>query len=157
MNLFLDTSVLVKLYHHEEGTDNLWNFLIRYSTDLFLTISDLTPIEFRSALLKRVRIEEIELNTTTQVITDFEKDMELMNIVEIEKSIKERAIELLDEHASTKNFRTLDSLQLSAAIISNESFTIDYFIAADQRLLDVAQLYFQIYNPVEVIKGSSKS
>ena len=27
MNLFLDTSAVVKLYHHEDGTDNLLNLL----------------------------------------------------------------------------------------------------------------------------------
>jgi predicted nucleic acid-binding protein len=157
MNLFWDTSVLVKLYHREQGTDNLWGFLIRYSADLFLTISDLTPIEFRSAFLKRVRIKEIELDTAMQVFTDFERDIELMNIVEIDRSIKDRAIELLDKHASTKNFRTLDSLQLSSAVISNESFAIDFFIAADQGLSDVAEPYFQVYNPAKVVKGSLKS
>ena len=82
MNLFLDTSAVVKLYHHEDGTDNLLNFLIQYSTDLILTISDLTPIEFRSAFLKRVRMDEIELDIGKQVFLDFEKDMELMNVVE---------------------------------------------------------------------------
>ena len=56
MNLSLDASAVVKLYHHEEGTDNLLNYLDRYSKDLILTISDLTQIEFRSALFKRVRM-----------------------------------------------------------------------------------------------------
>lgn len=41
--------------------------------------------------------------------------------------------------------------------LSNESFTIDYFITADQRPLHEAKLYFQIYNPVEVAKGGPKS
>ncbi len=131
MNVFLDTSVLVKLYHHEEGTDNLWNFLTSHSTNLFLTISDLTLIEFRSAFLKRVRMQEIKLEMVTQVFANFEQDIELMNIVEIDKWIKNRAIELLDEHAAIRNIRTLDSLQLSSAIISNESFAIDYFVTRD--------------------------
>lgn len=157
MNAFLDTSVLVKLYHHEDGTDNLWSFLIRHSADLFLTISDVTPIEFHSAFLKRVRIEEIEFDTAAQVFSDFEKDKKLMNVVEVDTSIKDHAIGLLDEYAATRNLRTLDSIQLSCAIISNESFSSDYFVSADQRLLDVAQIYFPIYNPVQVVKGSSKS
>ncbi|MFQ5771587.1 MAG: type II toxin-antitoxin system VapC family toxin [bacterium] len=152
MNLFLDTSAVVKLYHHEEGTDNLLNFLKQYSTDLILTISDITKIEFHSAILKRVRMNEIELDIAKQVFSDFEKDMELMNVVEIDKSIKNRAVQILDELAPTRNFRTLDSLQLSSAIILNESFPIDYFIASDERLLDVVKLYFPIYDPVEVRK-----
>jgi len=155
MNLFLDTSAVVKLYHHEDGTDNLLNLLKQYSTDLILTISDLTKIEFCSALLKRVRMNEIEIDIEKQVFSGFEKDMDLINVVEIDKSIKDRAVQLLIEQASTRNFRTLDSLQLSSAIISNQSFPIDYIIAADERLLDVAKFYFPFYNPVQVNKAKN--
>jgi hypothetical protein len=31
--------------------------------------------------------------------------------------------------------------------VSNEELTIDTFIAADQRLVDVAKEYFNTYNP----------
>lgn len=149
MNFFLDTSALLKLYHDEEGTENLWNLLIENSSDLFLTISDLTPIEFHSALLKRVRMEEIGLDTAIKIFTNFSKDLELMNIIEIDRSIKNFAVDLLKEHASTKTLKTLDALQLSSAIISNNNFTIDYFIASDRRFLDLARLFFKTHNPVK--------
>ena len=78
MNLFLDTSAIVKLYQDEQGTDNLSNFLTQHASDLILTISDLTPIEFHSAFLRRVRMKEIELDIANQVFSDFKKDMELI-------------------------------------------------------------------------------
>lgn len=53
MNLFIDTGALVKLYHQEEGTASLLNFLSEFSGNLVLTVSDLTIIEFYSAILKR--------------------------------------------------------------------------------------------------------
>lgn len=56
MNLFIDTSALVKLYHHEAGTENLNDFLNHYADDLIITIADITRIEFHSAFLRRVRM-----------------------------------------------------------------------------------------------------
>lgn len=150
MNLFLDTSVIVKLYHHEEGTENLVNFLLRYSSDLILTISDLSLIEFRSVLLRRVREKEIDIDTSKQVFNNFDQDTELMNLIEINKIIKNRAQHLIIDHGSTHTIKTLDSLQLSSAIVANDNFPIDYFLAADTNLLDLAKLYFTIYNPLEI-------
>jgi len=118
-----------------------------HSADLIITISDLTKIEFHSAILKRVRMKEIELEIAKQLFTNYEKDTELMNVVEIDKRIQNQAVQLLNRHAATRNFRTLDSLQLSYAIVSNEHFVIDYFVASDKSLLEAAKLYFLIYNP----------
>lgn len=67
MNLFLDTSALVKLYHEEAGTDNLTEFLEKHSGDLILTISDLTIIEFHSAILKSVRRMEEQYKNISNV------------------------------------------------------------------------------------------
>ncbi len=55
MNLFFDTSALVKLYHKEDGSDYLADFLNQNKDDLVITISDISKIEFHSAFLKRVR------------------------------------------------------------------------------------------------------
>ncbi len=70
-----------------------------------------------------------------------------MNVVEIDKPIKARALKLLDEHASSRSLRTLDSLQPASAIISDDNLSINCFIAADQRLPDVAKIYFQSFYP----------
>ena len=68
MNLFFDTSAVVKLYHKENGTDNLTNTLQRYSDNLTLLITDISRLEFRSAIMKRVRIKEIKLEQATDMI-----------------------------------------------------------------------------------------
>lgn len=41
MNLFLDTSALLKLYHQEVGTEQFSKYLSNIKGDLFLTTSDL--------------------------------------------------------------------------------------------------------------------
>jgi uncharacterized protein with PIN domain len=53
MNWFLDTSALVKLYHHEPGTDNLIQSLSRYPDNLVITLTDLSRVEFHSALMNQ--------------------------------------------------------------------------------------------------------
>jgi len=149
MNLFMDTSALVKLYHQEKGTETLLNFLNQFSGNLVLSISDLAKIEFHSAILKRTRAKEIKIETAKQVLFDFDHDLRLLNIIEINRPIKDRAVQLLDEFASTMNLRTLDSLQLASAILSVDNFLIDYFVASDTRLLDLAKNYFSTFNPTE--------
>ena len=72
-----------------------------------------------------------------------------MNLVEINKTIKKRAQQLIIDHGATHTVKTLDSLQLSSAIIANDNLPIDYFIAADSNLIDIAKFYFTIYNPLE--------
>lgn len=54
MNLFLDTSAIVKIYHQEKGTDKFTKYLTEISEELFLTTSDISKIELHSALLKNI-------------------------------------------------------------------------------------------------------
>ncbi|MEN8215418.1 MAG: type II toxin-antitoxin system VapC family toxin [Pseudomonadota bacterium] len=61
MNLFFDTSAVVKLYHKETSTNNLINSLQRHSDSFTLLIADISRLEFRSAVMKRVRIKDIKL------------------------------------------------------------------------------------------------
>jgi len=153
MNLFLDTAALVKLYHDEDGTENLSNFINEYSSDLILTISDLIILEFHSAILRRVRMKQIGVDLARQLFEELNKDTAWMNITEVDKSVKTEAANLLSTHAPTKNFRTLDSLQLATAIVAHERLPINYFITADERLLEIAQNYFSIYNPLKQSKN----
>lgn len=148
MNLFIDTSALVKLYHQEDGSENLADFLKQYEVDLVITISDLSKIEFHSAFLKRVRMNEIDEQTVKEAFEEFENDTIMMNIVDTDLQVKNAAISLLDNIAVTKSLKTLDALQLATAILTNQFYPIDYFIAADKKLLEIAQTYFQVYNPI---------
>ena len=48
MNIFLDTSSLLKLYHKESGTDELLNLISGKAEQIYL--SELAKIEFNSAI-----------------------------------------------------------------------------------------------------------
>ncbi|KPA16895.1 hypothetical protein MHK_002901 [Candidatus Magnetomorum sp. HK-1] len=55
--IFFDTSAIIKLYHDEDGTDDVLSIINSY--DPSILISDLTKIEFVSAFAKKVRTNEI--------------------------------------------------------------------------------------------------
>lgn len=59
MNLFFDTSALFKLYHKEEGTQELTDFFTGNSVNA-IYLSGITEIEFSSAVWKKCRKKEID-------------------------------------------------------------------------------------------------
>jgi len=147
MNLFLDTSAIIKLYHQEVGTEKFSKYLSDIKGDLFLTTSDLTKLELHSTLLKRSRMKEISNKNLVQLFRLLEKDFQNFNIVVINQVIKDIAIQLLDSIGLKYGLRTLDSLQLASSLYSNNYFKIDYFVSSDKKLLNIAKEYFPIINP----------
>ena len=147
MNLFFDTSAVVKLYHKETGTNNLINFLQRHSDSLTLLIADISRLEFRSAMMKRVRIKEIKLKTAQNMVETFDNDMQRFNVVEVNIMAKNLAMQFLEGIAPKANLGTLDAIQLSTSVLIHQWIEIDYFVACDKRLLSFAKQYFNTFNP----------
>lgn len=147
MNVFLDTNAIVKLYHQEAGTDSLTDFLARHRSNLIVTVSDLTRIELHSTFLKRVRMKQIKLTNAYQTLAAFDDDAQMFNIWEVDNTVKETAAALLKDIADKRSLRTLDAIQLSSAIISNQIIPVNYFVTSDKKLLKVAQDYFAVFDP----------
>lgn len=53
MNLFFDTSALVKFFHTEEGTDKVTELINSEENEIW--ISEVAGLEFLSAILRRLR------------------------------------------------------------------------------------------------------
>jgi len=147
MNLFLDSSALVKLYHSEPGTDRLSELLDTNADDLILTIADISLLEFHSAVLKRVRIKEVSIKTAKAILAAFENDLAMFNVVEVDSETKQIARGLLLQEAAKRNFGTLDALQLSAALSVDSVLPVDWFVTADKALLHIAGGYLRVFNP----------
>jgi predicted nucleic acid-binding protein len=113
MKLFIDTSSLVKLYHEEAGTDLLIGELGRGYDELCL--SELTRLEFRSALWKKVRIGELSQDLAKKAISCFEEDANKFRWVTLDSMRIEKAQDLIMLHGSA-GLRTLDSIQLASAL-----------------------------------------
>jgi len=150
MNLFLDTSAVVKIYHQEKGTENFTQYLAGISEELFLTTSDITKIELHSALLKKYREKQIDDKNLAEVFQLFDKDFQKFNIIVVDRFIKNKALSMLDSLGIKYSLRTLDSLQLASAIYSNNYSKIDYFVSSDKKLLNIVKEFFQIINPEEL-------
>jgi predicted nucleic acid-binding protein len=147
MNVYLDTSAVIKLYCREVGSEELIAFLRRSADNLIITMADITRTEFHSAFLRRVRIGEIALEPVYTVFEAFDRDSRMFNLIEVDNTIKQLAVLLLDHLAYQRSLRTLDALQLAAALFSHRFMPLDYFISSDQRFLGVAQDFFSIFNP----------
>ena len=117
MNLFVDTSALIKLYHQEVGTENFINSLYRHADNLVIIMTDISRVECYSALMKRVRIQEMTLEEVRKALNLLEQEIKMFHIVEVDMVAKELAIHLLNQIAHQHNLATLDAMQLATAIL----------------------------------------
>lgn len=147
MNVYLDTSAVIKLYHREIGSEELLAFLQRHADDLILTVADITRTEFHSAFLRRVRTGEIALEPVYRVFEVFDRDLNMFNLISVDDMVKRLAVMLLDHIAHQRGLRTLDAFQLAAALFCHQFIQVDTFVTSDQRFLNVAQDYFTVFNP----------
>ena len=114
MNIFLDTSSLIKLYHKESGTKEIIDIYNTYQVDN-VYLSDLAKIEFDSAVWKNFRTKEIDKDKAIELIRIFQKDYEKYIFVDDNDAIKNRAKALINTYCA-EGLRTLDSIQLSTAV-----------------------------------------
>ena len=86
---FLDTSALVKRYHQEVGTDIIDKIFGEEGKVLF--ISDLSIIEFHSAIALKVRTREISRDVFFHLIGLFsnELDIGLYRVMRIDEAEKQ--------------------------------------------------------------------
>lgn len=136
MNLFLDTSTLVKLYHEEEGTHEIDNFIKTHKVENFY-ISEITSLEFTSAVYRKMRMKEISPDQAENLLTLFSNDLANYFIIRVDSQLINKAAELLETHRE-RNLRTLDAIQLACMLIGRD--TINVAMSNDQRLLEIMKL-----------------
>ena len=130
MKIFLDTSSLFKLYHREDGTNELeLMFSLVKVTTIFL--SEITKVEFSSAVWKKVRKGDIAESDAKVTIELFESDCEKYTFVATDSIIIEQA-KFLSSKYGTHGLRTLDSIQLATSISLSEQ--ADVFFTSDNLL-----------------------
>ncbi|MBS1642707.1 MAG: type II toxin-antitoxin system VapC family toxin [Bacteroidetes bacterium] len=136
MKIFLDTSSLSKLYHHEKGTNELEELFTTFSIDAIF-LAEITKIEFASAIWKKVRTKEISQQQAKTTVALFESDCLKFSFIATDSLIIEKA-QLLITKYGTKGLRTLDSLQLATAISLKQKAEV--FITADKLLQDLFKI-----------------
>lgn len=112
MNIYLDTSSLVKIYHREADSDKIIKILPEFQR---IFLSELTKIEFVSAFWKKVKNGEASEKEAREGIHFFENDYEKFNWVFIDREITLSAKNLMNKYWGD-GLRTLDSIQLASAV-----------------------------------------
>jgi predicted nucleic acid-binding protein len=137
---FFDTSALVKRYQQEHGTQVV-DALFAQAQSSFV-ISRLGMVETTSALALKVRTGELPLADYAVTRKKFLGDVAqgTLQVVRLLVSHYRRAELLIDRHAPSRRFRTLDALQLCIALDLHNAGRVDQFICADQALCEIALL-----------------
>jgi uncharacterized protein len=135
---FLDTSALVKRYHRERGSEVIDALFTEQ--DRRIIISDLSIIEFGSALSKKVREGEISPEKYQRALGLFCQDIvtEIIQVEILGDEDKALAATLIEKYGFRANLRTLDSLQLAVMkrVVQSE---LDQVVCADRTFCSIMQ------------------
>lgn len=132
MNLFFDTSALVKYFHLESGTDQVVELID--NTENQIWVSDLARIEFISAFYRKLRRGDIDSTQLEESLSSFDIEWDQFNQQSLSDTVITEADRLMRKKASKYRLRALDALQLASFIVLAEK---DWaFIVADGVLAD---------------------
>lgn len=129
MNLFCDTSALIKKYIIETGSEKLDAVLQQADT---VYISAITEIETVSTFKRLLMEHAITIDDYDVLIDEFELDCRYYSIIPFNEQVVKNAIQSIDVY----QLKTLDSIQLGTAIIVKDE--IDYFAVCDEKLIKAA-------------------
>jgi uncharacterized protein len=132
VNLYLDTSALVKLYVEEDGSESVARWVA--GAGLVATSRVAYP-EARAALARRKREGAITSPGLKRVVGDLDRDMASLVIVELTEAVARAAGQL----AERRGLRGFDAIHLASAIELGRLLEIPpSFAAADARLMSAA-------------------
>lgn len=148
MNLYFDTSALVKYFHDEDGSDIIINLIDSGENDIW--VLDLSRVEFYSAILRKYRLKEIDIHQFNESRNSFDEKYTLFNIIYISQPIFDEAENLLIKYGFENGLRALDSLHLSAFnLIANEDWKL---VTSDDLMCKIVNvLEYDIINPLKKI------
>lgn len=143
--LFFDTSALVKRYYQEDGTEAVDALVEDDSSEVVIT--SLSVIETASAFRRKRNRDEIDPEDVDRLLGSFfDEALADFAILPMDESLSEFSLDLvLDD-----DLRTLDSLQLSAALSLVTADSAPRFVCADSDLVSVADRHgIGTVNPAE--------
>jgi len=137
---FFDTSAIVKYYHAEVGTPTV--SAIFAESGRTIRISNLGFLEIQSAFAMKVRSgvlrEEAAGMLWAKLLLDIAAgEIEIYKISDDHFATAQR---LIEQHGFGKRLRTLDAPQLALALDLADQSLLDYFVAADASLAEVAAI-----------------
>jgi len=137
----LDTSALVKLYHGESGSAFVEGLFRDSSASLLIT--PLTLVEFESAIALKVRTGSLQPAAADMARRGLRADLARRRLSldpRHDLGLCASAHSLMRRFGVTEGLRTLDALQLAAALTLCASGRISAFLTADKRLCRISAL-----------------
>lgn len=134
---YLETSALVKLYVHEEGTARLLRLAEEEAGNRFAILS-LAQVELRAAIRRRQRLGHMSSAQADTLLESFRQHSEQKFLVQpFSESLLDIANALLDGYG----LRAYDSMQLAGYLMLRSISGIDppAFVCADKSLLSAAK------------------
>ena len=130
---YFDTSVIVKLYVEEVGSQEVGALVRRYR----LLSSVLLPLEVSSAFARRKDSGELSPGDFRIGLGRFQDDRQFFEWVELTQAVRHRVESFLQTHA----IRTLDAIHIASALVFKERAEIAAlpFVTGDRRQLLAAQ------------------
>jgi predicted nucleic acid-binding protein len=146
---FFDTSAIVKRYHREDVSDIVDSLFAEPETKFI--ISDISIIEFYSALSLKVRVGEINEENFASLRKLFSQEVKggFYEIVEFTNAEKLESTKLLLKYAKKYSLKTLDAMQLSVIKAINHP-VIHAVVCADEKFCKIITIEgFPVINPIE--------
>jgi predicted nucleic acid-binding protein len=146
MNLFFDTSALVKLFHEEVGSEAVAEMVC--SPDNQIWVLELVRLEFLSAVFRRHRNHELDTAGLTEAISAFDEQICSFHLEPLGHATLREAELLLQQYGAEESLRALDALHLAACcLIAADGWV---FVCADKTLCAVAeQAGLRTSNPID--------
>jgi len=146
MNLFFDTSALVKLFHRETGSDAVETAVLNPENHIWML--SLCRIEFMSALYRRFRSGELNAQQLDEAKNSFDLQLRTFNEQPMTETVLREAEILFLQWGKSQGLRTLDALQLGAFSLLQEKDWM--FVCADVKLAAIARnAGFRVLEPID--------
>jgi predicted nucleic acid-binding protein len=145
MNVFFDTSSLVKFFKVEQGTDQVTEIILSRNNQIY--ISELARLEMLSAFYRKFRNHQIDLIHLNDAISGFNEQLAAFNLESLNQLILDEAGTMLQKFGKDFGLRTLDAIHLATfSLIADKKWL---FVCSDETLCMVAkELGYQFLKPM---------
>jgi predicted nucleic acid-binding protein len=145
MNVFFDTSALVKFFNVEQGNERVTELILNRRNRIF--ISELARLQIYSALYRKFRNHQIDNVQLNEAISGFNDQLVQFNLESMNQLILDEAGVMLQNFGKNYGLRTLDAIHLATfSLIAEKSWV---FVCSDDILGKVVkELGFKLINPV---------
>jgi predicted nucleic acid-binding protein len=145
MNIFFDTSSLVKFFNVEQGTDQVTELILSRSNQIYL--SELARLEMLSAFYRKFRNHQIDLVHLNEAISGFNDQLAAFNLESLNQIILDEAGTMLQKFGKEFGLRTLDAIHLATfSLIADKKWL---FVCSDETLcMVVKDLGYQFLKPM---------